>query len=65
MWEYVSSETINEEHKHTSKTYRMFVPEGWLVKVSEKNETWGGGKHEYRLSTSITFMPDKEHAWKI
>lgn len=31
-------------------TYRMYVPGGWLV--------------EY-CSEAITFMPDKDHEWKI
>ena len=64
-WEYISSESVDNESKLFSKTYRMKVPSGWLVKVSEINETWAGGKHEYRLAVGITFLPDPEHLWNI
>jgi hypothetical protein len=65
MWEYVGYMDVDKESKLYSRTYRMRVPGGWLVKVSETNETWGGGKHEYRLAVGITFLPDPEHLWSI
>ena len=56
MWEKIES----EEGKGTleSSTFRMKVPGGWLVRVSQKNAA-------AEIAVALSFLPDPEYTWEI
>lgn len=42
----------------TCHTWRMAVPQGWIV---SGDNSAGGGEHGY----AMTYVPDENHEWKI
>jgi hypothetical protein len=60
------------EHNHSFNLIRVRIPGGWLVSATEDVRSpmdTGYNKPEYykgyEWRTSITFVPDPNHEWKI
>lgn len=47
-----------------TQTWRLAVPGGWLVRVSEMHVGGFLGFSE-RITTAVTFFPDPEHKWSV
>ena len=56
-WERIA---YNGTNHIGNRTYRMKIFGGWLV----TEEKWSYGQSR-SVSTSITFVPDKYHEWRI
>lgn len=50
-----------EWEKLDESTYRAKVIGGWLVKTHNSAE----GKHNWAISETVTFIPDRDHEWTI
>jgi len=53
-------EEIARSNKHDSATYRARAPGGWIVRHLEWAPSDGDG---WNLSTSLVYVPDREHLW--
>ncbi len=58
-----------EQNGHAGYLYRAEVPGGWLVKAVDEimqpplPAGYPFGGREYDTVSSMTFLPDPEHAW--
>jgi len=56
---------MNEWEYIAYMTDRMKLPAGWLVKTTESIEYQTEYGVEYVISTSMVYVPDLNHEWKV
>jgi hypothetical protein len=60
QWEIIITEGVAGSY---SRTYRLEVPNGWLVKEHRYEYSTDTGNEA--CSVSICFYPDASHQWEI